>query len=580
MSAAERADWTVAGGQLTSGAPAREGQRPSDEEAERGRHPLRGLAYPPGGAASAAMSSSHSGGLTPYLQQSESGGRSLAEGRPQWKIVRAAKIRGGFEQTSADLGVAEIGEIIEEIESRVNSRGVTRVHYARGWLSVKAADGGTILEPHAAPAMDHRSVDPRPGPPAPGAEASCVAKYSSLTMDQLRRQCEDAWLSAAGTQQELIDRLVDYEKPAGGWAAAPESGRARNDRDDSNQRGSYEPQIADRYAVDNPTHTPQLADRYGPPRGDNYSYGRDRHDTYDSRERAFSRDAAPDLGRELESAARDLAEAARDGRDDTVLRHRLEDQLQQLAQRKSELRTLSERLARSAGELARSAAQYVMKDADARNPQDMVLDRGESTRLKERALMVLAVLAENPALEDELHQPLGHSQQSAVDAWVLVVRGWAGVGGMRKDSAKAAASPWRTGSQPRTAHTDVIRHSVTGLAFAVYTASPRRRVAVCQRHPDLVGWLLDVGREDNPRHASILAHASVAFLTGTRIEVPVGAGAQRPSADAAMADSLCHALDGALRGDDYGADSHDSATPKAAHAHLIAEAIYGAHMSL
>ena len=58
----------------------------------------------------------------------------------QWKIIRAAKIRSGFEQTSLDRGVANIGDIIEEIESRVNARGVTRVHYDRGWLSVKAAE--------------------------------------------------------------------------------------------------------------------------------------------------------------------------------------------------------------------------------------------------------------------------------------------------------------------------------------------------------------------------------------------------------------------------------------------------------
>ena len=57
--------------------------------------------------------------------------------------MRAAKIRSGFEQTSTDMGVANIGDIIDEIESRVNARGITRVRYDRGWLSVKAADGGT-----------------------------------------------------------------------------------------------------------------------------------------------------------------------------------------------------------------------------------------------------------------------------------------------------------------------------------------------------------------------------------------------------------------------------------------------------
>ena len=40
--------------------------------------------------------------------------------------MRAAKIRSGFEQTSTDMGVANVGDIIDEIESRVNARGVTR----------------------------------------------------------------------------------------------------------------------------------------------------------------------------------------------------------------------------------------------------------------------------------------------------------------------------------------------------------------------------------------------------------------------------------------------------------------------
>ena len=45
------------------------------------------------------------------------------------QVVRAAKVRSGFEQTSTDLGVAKIGEIIIEIESRVNYSGIRRVHY-------------------------------------------------------------------------------------------------------------------------------------------------------------------------------------------------------------------------------------------------------------------------------------------------------------------------------------------------------------------------------------------------------------------------------------------------------------------
>ena len=57
--------------------------------------------------------------------------------RRQYKVMLAAKVRSGFETTSTDLGVAHVGDIITEIESRVNSKGITRVHYDRGWLSMK-----------------------------------------------------------------------------------------------------------------------------------------------------------------------------------------------------------------------------------------------------------------------------------------------------------------------------------------------------------------------------------------------------------------------------------------------------------
>ena len=97
-----------------------------------------------------------------------------AKSKKQWKIVRAAKIRSGFEQTSTDMGVANIGDIIEEIESRVNARGVTRVHYDRGWLSVKAADGGTILQPVHVPA-------PAPAPAAAAASDVSPTKPRKIT---------------------------------------------------------------------------------------------------------------------------------------------------------------------------------------------------------------------------------------------------------------------------------------------------------------------------------------------------------------------------------------------------------------
>eukprot|EP01043_Picozoa_sp_COSAG02_P086811 COSAG02_NODE_24201_length_695_cov_0.865772_2_plen_122_part_01 len=48
-------------------------------------------------------------------------------------------------------------------------------------------------------------------------EASCRAWYMALSLQQLRRHCDDAWLSDEGTQEDLVDRLVDCMMPAEGW---------------------------------------------------------------------------------------------------------------------------------------------------------------------------------------------------------------------------------------------------------------------------------------------------------------------------------------------------------------------------
>jgi calmodulin len=55
--------------------------------------------------------------------------------------------------------------------------------------------------------------------------AQVRSKFLSMTGEQLKRQCTDAWLDSTGTKSQMIDRLVDYEKPAGGWPGASSSGQ-------------------------------------------------------------------------------------------------------------------------------------------------------------------------------------------------------------------------------------------------------------------------------------------------------------------------------------------------------------------
>eukprot|EP01045_Picozoa_sp_COSAG04_P014294 COSAG04_NODE_1061_length_8505_cov_15.541042_2_plen_1164_part_00 len=83
------------------------------------------------------------------------------------------------------------------------------------------------------------SAAPEPGMSA--AESKAKAKYLAMTVTQLRRQCEDAWLSAAGTKQDMIARMVDYEKPAGGWGAGSSAAPAPAPASTTSSYGSRAP---------------------------------------------------------------------------------------------------------------------------------------------------------------------------------------------------------------------------------------------------------------------------------------------------------------------------------------------------
>jgi hypothetical protein len=80
------------------------------------------------------------------------------------------------------------------------------------------------------PAAARPAVVAPPAGGATSAEAQCKAKYEEMDVEQLKRICEDSWLSAAGGKEEMVARLVEYEKPAGGWpqngGASPERSRA------------------------------------------------------------------------------------------------------------------------------------------------------------------------------------------------------------------------------------------------------------------------------------------------------------------------------------------------------------------
>ena len=84
--------------------------------------------------------------------ESEENRRSVRAGAgvaARYKAISRAAVRERFESDSAPGRALEIGEEIDVLESRVNSRGQLRVRFAGGWASVTAFDGATLLEPIA-----------------------------------------------------------------------------------------------------------------------------------------------------------------------------------------------------------------------------------------------------------------------------------------------------------------------------------------------------------------------------------------------------------------------------------------------
>jgi hypothetical protein len=67
-------------------------------------------------------------------------------GRGVWKRSRTVHVAVGFEMDSEKADVAKKGDEVLVLEEKVNDAGVTRVRFAKGWLSVTAGDGSSILE--------------------------------------------------------------------------------------------------------------------------------------------------------------------------------------------------------------------------------------------------------------------------------------------------------------------------------------------------------------------------------------------------------------------------------------------------
>lgn len=63
-----------------------------------------------------------------------------------YTVVLKSVVRAGFEMDSEKVGIVKKGEEVLCYEERENEKGVTRVRFDRGWVSLTSSDGAAILE--------------------------------------------------------------------------------------------------------------------------------------------------------------------------------------------------------------------------------------------------------------------------------------------------------------------------------------------------------------------------------------------------------------------------------------------------
>jgi len=139
--------------------------------------------------------------LSPAKARGEAGGRPGGAGdghrvASSYVCVNKAQIRAGFEKDSRDCGILEVGERIEmDGGARVTAGGVLRIHFERGWVSTKTADGTPLLR-----AEDSSSSSEE--------ESSSDGEEAAATLAQLEEQKRHGRTALAAQQAEFERALL------------------------------------------------------------------------------------------------------------------------------------------------------------------------------------------------------------------------------------------------------------------------------------------------------------------------------------------------------------------------------------
>eukprot|EP01048_Picozoa_sp_COSAG05_P015636 COSAG05_NODE_1905_length_3849_cov_524.588533_2_plen_557_part_00 len=124
------------------------------------------------------------------------------------------------EGVAAGEGAPTLIDRLERLPALHLSGALDSAEFAEAKKQILAEARSSAATTGSASPAEAEAPSPHPaqsGVSISAAESACKAKYLSMTIDQLKAQCDDAWLSSGGSKPELVHRLVDYEKPSGGW---------------------------------------------------------------------------------------------------------------------------------------------------------------------------------------------------------------------------------------------------------------------------------------------------------------------------------------------------------------------------
>jgi hypothetical protein len=160
-----------------------------------------------------------------------------ARGDPgEWcRVLQPAKIRGGFAASSKAVGLAKVGQVIETIESRLNSDGVRRVRFCDGWVSASSSDGTTLLLERVDGDDAAAAAEAKAAAEAAAAEAAARAAAAAAA-----KAAAEAAAAEAAAAKAAAKAVAKAAKAAAKAAAAAEEDTETEDEDDETEDSEYE----------------------------------------------------------------------------------------------------------------------------------------------------------------------------------------------------------------------------------------------------------------------------------------------------------------------------------------------------